>query len=348
VLAFAGRAMPGFIGNGWTSVVHPEDLDGVQNTYAAAVDAVRSFRIECRMRRANGRYRWVLHTGIPHFIDGVFSGHIGTSIDITDLKRSHEHMLVTAKLESLGALSAGIAHDFNNLVGSIFAASDLALSDLPPDSPARESIERINSVATRASEIVNLLMAYADGHSVRVDRIDLSLIAAEMVELLTGTISPKAVLEASLAPDLPEVRANVTQIRQVILNLIMNASESLERQEGIIKVITDRVCMSGVGSRSPGRPSTDVEYCRLVVSDTGCGMMPDVSARAFDPFYTTKSIGRGLGLAVVQGIVRTLGGAINITTRPGVGSTFEVLVPCDGRGSHESLPRHQTAAGCEE
>jgi signal transduction histidine kinase len=210
-----------------------------------------------------------------------------------------------------------MAHDFNNVVGSIFAATDLALSDLPPDSPARENIERINAIATRGSQVVNLLLAYSGERASRRDRIDLSLVVAEMLVLLKGTISPKAVLEAEMAPDLPEVRANVTEIRQVVLNLIMNASESLQRQSGTIRVKTEFIGIN------PAKA-----YCRLVVSDTGSGMPPEVCARAFDPFYSTKCIGRGLGLSVVQGIIRSLGGAVNITSTPGAGSSFEVLVPC--------------------
>ena len=113
------------------------------------------------MRRATGKYRWMLHTGVPRSIGGMYSGYIGTSLDITDLKRAHERMMQNQKLESLGVLAAGVAHDFNNLLGSIMAESDVALSDLPEESPSRENVERIAAIATRASEIVNLLMTYA-------------------------------------------------------------------------------------------------------------------------------------------------------------------------------------------
>ncbi len=346
-LTFAGRAMPQLTEDGWTKVVHPEDRESVQAKYAAAVEARRSFRIECRIRRANGKYRWVLHTGIPRCMNGVYSGHIGTSIDITDLKRSHERMLVTQKLESLGVLAAGIAHDFNNLVGSIFAASDLALSELPPDSPARENIERINAVANRASEIVNLLLAYAGGHGAEIGKLDLSVIVAEMLELLKVSVSSKAVWDVNLDRDLPAIRANATQIRQVVLNLIMNASESLQKREGVVKVTTGRMYVGPAASaeRTPDLP--EGEYCFLVVSDTGSGMTPEVRAKVFDPFYTTKCLGRGLGLAVVHGILRSLGGAINVVSAPGIGSTFEVLLPCADRSSEDTHHMAQAAAGCE-
>ena len=308
----------------WIEPVHPDDVSGVQRKYAMAVEEHRGFHIECRARGANGTVRWVLHTGIPRFAGEVFLGHIGTTVDITNLKRSQERLIATEKLQSLGHLTAGIAHDFNNLVGSILAACDMAMTDLPPDSPVRASIERIDAAAGRASEIVDLLMSYAGWHGGRIDRIDLSQVVAEMVVLLKHTAPPKAELSVNLDYSLPEIHANVTQVRQVILNLIMNAFESLG-SEGVVKVTTDHVCFK---RRQSALDLADGKYCRLVISDTGCGMTPEVRARAFDPFYSTKFIGRGLGLAVVQGIIRSLEGAINIKSAPGKGSTVEVFLPC--------------------
>jgi PAS domain S-box-containing protein len=329
----------GFVG--WTDPIHPEDLSSVQRRYALAVDEQRGFRIECRTRSANGSTRWVVHTGLPRFAAGVFMGHIGTTIDITNLKRSQERMIAAEKLESLGYLTAGIAHDFNNLVGSILAACDMALTDLPPDSPVRASIERIDAAAGRASEIVDLLMTYAGWHGARIDRIDLSQVVAEMVVLLKHTAPANAVLSVNLEYSLPEIHANVTQVRQVILNLIMNAFESLGTH-GSVNVATDHVCFK---RRQSALDLADGDYCRLVISDTGCGMTTDVQAKAFDPFYSTKFIGRGLGLAVVQGIVRSLGGAIHLKSAPGKGSTVEVFLPCATHSTGQENQLRPAAAG---
>jgi PAS domain S-box-containing protein len=310
----------------WRAVIHPDDLESVQARYRAAVNVRRSFRIDCRVRRANGEYRWILNTGIPHVVNGVCSGHIGTSLDITDLKRSHERAAAAQKMESLGALAAGMAHDFNNLIGSIFTASDLALSEIPEDSPARENIDRINTVATRAAEIVNLLIAYAGGHGVELEDVDLSAIVKETAMLLKGSISRKAEVSLDLAQDLPAVRVNPTQLRQIVLNLMMNASESLAQKEGVVSIATGLVTLgSKIAVRNGDLP--EGRYCRLLVSDTGCGMTPEALARIFDPFYTTKFIGRGLGLAVVQGILKSIGGSVRAWSTPGMGSTFEVLLP---------------------
>jgi PAS domain S-box-containing protein len=340
-LTFVGHNMPLLSGDaGWRAVVHPDDLEGVQAKYLAAVEGERSFRIECRVRRANGQYRWILHTGLPRFVNGRYSGHIGTSIDITDLRRSHERATAAQKLESLGALAAGMAHDFNNLIGSIFAASDLALSEIPADSPARENIDRINAVAMRASEIVNLLIAYAGGHGAQIENVDLSAIVKEMATLLKASISRKASLSLDLAQDLPTVRVNATQLRQVVVNLIMNASESLGPNEGFVTVSTGRLTVGPRGTSDRGEDLPEGTYGRLIVSDTGCGIDPQSLARIFDPFYTTKFIGRGLGLAVVQGILRSIGGAVHAWSTPGLGSTFEVLVPCDDQSAESELLSH--------
>jgi len=334
-LNFAGCTMGQLIGNGWTELVHRQDLDGVNSTYRRAVEARRSFRIECRMRRVDGKYRWVLNTGTPRFVDSVYVGHIGTVVDITDIKRSHERMLASQKLESLGVLAAGMAHDFNNMLGAIFAESDLAQAEIPPDSPAIDNVKRISAVANRASEIVNLLMAYAGGRDTAIEMVDLSRIVEEMLELLRISILKNAVLQTSLPRDLPPVQANAAQLRQVVLNLIMNAWEALRDGGGRIVVSTEHIYVQLSAERRSAVP--EGHYIRLMVSDTGCGMTEEVQARVFDPYFTTKLLGRGLGLAAVQGILRSHGATINVLSTPGVGSTFEVLLPCSSQPRHETL-----------
>ena len=337
-LAFLGRKMADRCACQWTDFVHPDDLEEVSSKYRSAVVGRRSFRIECRVRRTTGKYRWMLHTGVPRFIGGVYSGYIGTSLDITDLKRAHERMIVNQKLESLGVLSAGVAHDFNNLLGTIMAESDLALSDLAEDSPSRSNVERIAAIATRASEIVNLLMTYAGDRDLAIEAVDLSKITAEVLFLMRPPLSNTAVIDVNLAKDLPAVQANMAQIRQVVLNLITNASEALKGKGGKITVRTGLV---HIGKAAAAKRKVDLpwgDYCYLEVSDTGCGMTAQTQSKAFDPFYTTKFVGRGLGLAVVQGILRSHGGAITVVSAPGSGSTFEILLPRAGKRTAQRRP----------
>jgi len=325
-LTFTGRTMEDLTGDRWTELVHPDDRDGVCAAYCSAVVARRPFRMECRMLRADGQYRWVLNTGIPRFVDRIYVGHIGTVVDTTDLKLTHEQMLATQKVESLGALAAGIAHDFNNVLGVIFAESDVALLEATSDSPGRQNVERIKAVAVRASEIVKLLIAYACGTESPREKVDLSLIVGEMLDVLPGSISERAVMRTSLANNLL-IRANAEQIQQVVMNLIKNAAEALEGRDGLIAVAAERVYIGRPPAPQGPTEVPEGEYVRLLVSDTGCGMTQEVQARALDPFYTTKFLGRGLGLAVVQGILRSHGGHIQILSRHGAGSTFQILLP---------------------
>ncbi len=327
-LEFAGRRLEDLAGNNWTDLLHPDDRELVFSSYAEAVAGRGTFRTECRFRRADGQFRWLLNTGIPRFVNGVYIGHIGTVSDTTDLKRNHEQMLAAQKLESLGVLAAGIAHDFNNMLGVIFADTDLALMEVPRDTPAADSMERIKAVAVRASEIVKLLLAYAGGTDAAKEDVDLSAIVEEMIQLLSGSISPKAALSTSLARDIPLLRANASQIRQVVLNLIMNASEALDGRAGNIAIVTEKIHLSKTMAREYGTELLEGDYARFTVRDTGSGILEEMQSKIFDPFFTTKFLGRGLGLAVVQGILRSHHGTVSLVSAPGTGSTFEVLLPC--------------------
>ena len=340
-LDFTGRSIEQELGDGWTHAVHPEDLDRCYDTYSSSCDARRRFEMEYRLRRSDGEYRWVIDIGVPRLEpSGTFAGYIGSCIDITDLKLNQEQMLAAQKLESLGVLAAGIAHDFNNMLGSIFAEADLAFGDLPANSPARDNLDRICAVTIRASEVLNLLMAYAGGKGdeVAFEPVDLSMLVQEMLELLKMSISKKAIFSTNFDEDCPPVHGNPTQIRRVVMNLVTNASEALGDKEGSIRAGT-RCIHVGPEPRLEGTANLpEGAYVLLEVSDTGCGMSAESQAKAFDPFYTTKSAGRGLGLAAVQGIVRSHGGTIHVVSAPGKGSTFRVFIPCERRLAEGKKP----------
>jgi PAS domain S-box-containing protein len=329
-LAFTGRTLEEEQGNGWALGVHPDDLDRCVAIYSSSFDARRDFQMEYRLRRADGEYRWVVDNGVPRLgSGGAFGGYLGSCIDITDLKRTQEEALARQKLESLGVLAGGIAHDFNNLLGGILAETELVEEDLPAGSPVAQEIERIKKVAIRGAEIVRELMIYA-GHDQNhlVESLDLSELVEDMLELLKVSISKHAVLKTDLAQNLPAVWGNAAQIRQVVMNLLINASEAIGEKEGVIKVATEQ--LSGRKDLAPNS-LTDLpegDHVRLEVSDTGCGMTEEAKAKVFDPFFTTKFVGRGLGLAVVQGIVRAHGGTINLVSAPGQGTKFQVLLSC--------------------
>jgi PAS domain S-box-containing protein len=326
-LDFTGRTVEQELGNGWLNCVHSDDVDRSYAAYYSSFDSHRSFHIEYRLRRADGKYRWVLSSGVPRFgPNGDFAGYIGSNIDITDLRQSQEEAIARQKLESLGVLAGGVAHDFNNLLGSILTNSELALSELSGGSPAYEGVESIKQVADRAAGIVRQMMAYAGQEKTVFEPLNLSGLVKELLQLLKVSISKRAILAVDLPEDVPLVQANAAQIRQVVMNLITNASEALGEKEGVISITVTHV-------RSEPDSGNDAmllrsDHLRLIVSDTGSGMTEEIKARIFDPFFTTKFAGRGLGLAAVQGIIRDHNGGINVISAPGRGSQFEVLLPC--------------------
>jgi two-component system cell cycle sensor histidine kinase/response regulator CckA len=316
-LAFTGVPPEELVRDGAVQLIHPDDRERYLEIATAAADTHAPFSAEVRVRRADGEYRWVLISGVPRIVNGVFRGHIGTGVDVTDLRRSYEQNLAGQKLESLGVLAAGVAHDFNNWLGAIVARAESAQAELEGGSRAAEDVNHIRLTALRAAEIVSQLMTFAGHESAPATMLDLSGLVTEMLDLLKISISKLAVLRTELAADLPLVRANPGEIRQVIMNLILNASEALEGRAGSITITTAR--------GSLGAASTPA--VQLEVRDTGCGIPADLKGKIFDPFFTTRSNGRGLGLSSVLGIVRRLGGSIEVDSTPGEGSRFTVRLP---------------------
>jgi two-component system, cell cycle sensor histidine kinase and response regulator CckA len=239
------------------------------------------------------------------------------------------------KLESIGVLAGGIAHDFNNLLHVVLGNADIALSRLPTRSPAREALEEVVRATLRAADLTRQMLAYSGKGAFVVHHLDLSSEVREMATLLRTAMSKQASLVWELASNLPAVNADPTQIRQIVMNLITNASEALRDVSGTITLRTGVIRRAALNDSSFGGPLDQEELSRngdellvyLEVSDTGGGMTPDTLQRIFDPFFSTKFAGRGLGLAAVMGIVRSHQGLIRIRTEPGKGTGFRVLFP---------------------
>ncbi len=233
------------------------------------------------------------------------------------------------KLESLGVLAGGIAHDFNNLLVGILGNADLALLKLSPVSPVRESIENVVRAAQRAADLARQMLAYSGKGRFIVQPLSLSEVVEEMGHILEVSVSKNAALKFQFSPGLPAIQADATQIRQIIINLIVNASEAIGEQRGVITVSTgcmqcDRAYLNNtyIAENLP-----EGAYVFLEVVDTGCGMDGATREKIFDPFFTTKFTGRGLGMAAVLGIVRGHKGAIKVYSEPGRGSAIKVLFP---------------------
>jgi len=290
----------------------------------------------------------------PQRVDGVVGGRVWCYRDITGRVRAEEErrrleaqMQHVQKLESLGVLAGGIAHDFNNLLVGMLGHAGLALQELSPGDSVYDSVIQIQTTAQRAAELTNQMLAYSGRGRFVLQATDLSAIVGEMTHLLRTAVSRNAEIVLDLKTDLPAFDGDPAQIRQVIMNLITNASDAIGSEMGRISVSTGRmqVKRADVADAWVGSDVAEGEFVFAEVSDTGCGMDAATIGRIFDPFFTTKFTGRGLGLAAVLGIVRGHHGAIKIASSPGRGTTFRVLLPATRTpaATQTSAPKPTTA-----
>jgi signal transduction histidine kinase len=238
-------------------------------------------------------------------------------------------LLHAQKLESLGVMAGGIAHDFNNLLTAILGHADLALLTLPPVAPACNNIGEIIKASRRAADLCQQLLAYTGKGKFVIEPFDLDELIEEMAHLLRTLISKKVLLNLNLHRDLPKIEGDPSQIRQVVMNLVMNASEAIGEMSGVVTISTgvsfcDREIIRG-GYLDDDLP--EGLYVSLEVSDSGCGMDRETRERIFEPFFSTKFTGRGLGMSAVLGIMRSHRGTVKVYSEPGQGSAFRLLFP---------------------
>jgi two-component system, cell cycle sensor histidine kinase and response regulator CckA len=281
--------------------------------------------------------KWLRVTVYPIMNDaGEITGAVHIMTDITELKRAaeekrefEEKIQQAQKLESLGVMAGGIAHDFNNILYAILGNAELAMDAIPKEAVGREHLDEIRMAAKRASELTDQMLAYSGKGALAIENLDLSALVGEMTHLLEVSHAKKAVLKYEFEAGLPAVAGDPSQLRQIAMNLITNASDALADEAGIISVKT------GVMESLPENTAyinfnDDVAtgpYVYLQVTDTGCGMDEEARKRIFEPFFTTKFTGRGLGMAAVLGIIHAHHGAINIESEPGRGTTMSVFLP---------------------
>jgi len=261
---------------------------------------------------------------------------ISTVWDVTEHKRAEEEQRKldrkvqhAQRLESLGMLAGGIAHDFNNILMAVLGHAELAMVKLPPMSPARNALAEIITAARNAADLCRQMLTYSGRTSSALEKIDLRELVEEMLHLLKTAISKKALLNLNLDRDLIPIRGDPSQIRQILMNLIINASEAIGDRSGVITVAAGatRCDRDYLESTELGDAIPPGLYMHLEVADTGCGMDARTKARVFEPFFSTKFTGRGLGLAAVLGIVRAHKGALKVYSEPGKGTTFKILFP---------------------
>lgn len=330
--------------------------ESVLNLKPEEIMAQLSHPIEGRVEVLNdssGRPTW-LEMDISSLPDrrGFASGRLIVIRDITERKRAESerlemerHLLRAQKLESLGILAGGIAHDFNNLLMVILGNLELAQTGIPAGSPANANIVNAITSAKRAADIIRQILVYSGRGTFRKEAVNLTELVQEMVNLLRISISKNAVLDLNLGRALPPILADPGQIQQIVMNIIINAADAIGGQTGTITVTTDvRDCDEQYLMRScqEEKPAAG-RFIRLEVSDTGCGMDQQTRQLLFDPYFSTKFTGRGLGMSAVLGIVRSHNGAIIVESEVNRGTIITVLFPVSEIGRGESAPAQRTA-----
>jgi PAS domain S-box-containing protein len=318
----------------WQSKIHPDDIAKVRADAEAELFSLGQCTADCRFRHQDGTYRWIRHNmrlardqaGQPLEIVGSFT-------DVTELKRSEdEHAKVRAqldqalKLEGIGQLAGGIAHDFNNLVGIIMGYAEIIHADLPVDSKLREYADDVLKAAQRAADLTGQLLAFSRQQVLQPTVLSLSAFAAYISKTLRRIIPENIEIDTAFNST-GLVCADAGRLQQVITNLVVNSRDAMP-DGGRLFIETKDVELDE--SHIAQHPDIKVgPYVMLAVSDSGCGMTPEVIARIFEPFFTTKELGKGtgLGLGTVHGIVKQSGGSIYVCSEPGRGTTFEVYLP---------------------
>ena len=316
--------------------VHPDDL-------AAGLEFVGKLRntpnatgtTECRYRCKDGSYKWVEITLVNLINDPEIQGILGDYHDISERKRFddekqflEQQFQQAQKLESLGVLAGGIAHDFNNILAIIIGHCSLA--EMKPDR-AVEHIPTIEKAAERAAGLCRQMLAYAGKAMFTLTKVNLADLIDEMVQMLRATINQNVVIKSDLSTDIPAINGDASQLRQIIMNLIINASEAIGDVQGFIQVSLTKTAIKPGDSYVDhlGKAIQPGWYACLNVSDTGCGMDVETKNRIFEPFYTTKFTGRGLGMSAVLGIIKAHNGSLELISHPGEGTTFTIYLPIE-------------------
>ena len=284
-------------------------------------------------------------SGAPVFRDGKVIALISVARDITDRRRLEDQLRQSQKMEAIGTLSGGIAHEFNNILGIIVGNIELALMDVPEWNPIHENLREVKKACLRAKNVVRQILSFSRRTEQELRSVKIGHIVKESINFLRSSIPSTIEIRQEISSDKDIVMADSTQINQVLINLCTNAFHAMGKEGGILEIELDNMVIdSQTLSQYPGLKQG--RYVKLSVSDTGRGIEPEIIDRIFDPYFTTKEVGKGtgMGLAVVHGIVTNHGGTITVSSEPEKGSSFHVLLPVVEKeviaeeASVESLP----------
>lgn len=346
---YTGLTLEESSGHGWNKPFHPDDQQRAWDAWEHATEKGGGYSLECRLRRADGVYHWWLIRGVPVLDEqGVILKWIGTCTDIDEFKKAdaekqllEQQFQQAQKRESLGVLTGGIAHDFNNILTIIIGHCSLAKID--PDS-ADSSIAEIEKAAQRAADLCRQMLAYVGKSNIVQVQVNFVELVDDMVQMLKMTVKQNATLSYSFSDDVDYLKGDISQLRQVVMNLIINASEAIGEEQGEVRVVLTRTeIRSG---------ESDIDYFNKVippgwyvcleVTDTGCGMDEETRLRLFEPFFTTKFTGRGLGMSAVLGIISAHKGMFQVFSHQGRGTTFKIYLPAQMLGAAGDGGQEQT------
>lgn len=333
-------------------ITHADDLDAdLENVRQILAGEIETYSMEKRYLRKDGSIIWIdLTISLVREPSGEPDYFIAVIQDITEAKRMEEQYYQAQKMEAVGQLTAGVAHDFNNLLTAINGFAELMKLELPPGATQQESLDRILHSGRRATDLVRQLLAFSRKQIIQPQVLNLNTSVASMCKLLKRIIGEDITLTTSLAPELWWVKADPTQLEQVIVNLAVNARDAMpEGGQLTLETANARLDDDYVAHHLEAQAG---EHVLLAISDTGWGMSPEVKAHIFEPFFTTKEQGKGtgLGLAMVYGIVTQNGGHIWVDSEPGAGTTFKIYLPRTEEEQASSTPREveaETPAGNE-
>ncbi len=317
----------------WLSFVHPDDYERIR--VADQQTTLHGFDEIFRIVRPDGSIRWVRDRAFSlHDEQGNLFGEAGIAEDVTEKLAAEEALREAQRMESIGILAGGIAHDFNNLLTSMLGQASLAQFKIGEGHPAHANIFKAMKSAERAADLTRQLLAYAGKGNFQIEWLDLNQLIRENVELLEVALPKQAKLHVELANQLAPVQADKGQMQQVVMNLVINAAESIRAEQGQVYIHTYLAALTeGDGPRCVGNTHLEAgTYVCLRVRDTGIGMGAETQQRIFDPFFSTKEHGRGLGLSATLGIVHTHHGGVVLESEPERGTTFTVYLPVQTTG----------------
>ncbi len=347
--AFTGQKWEDYQDLGGMSAIHPDDRTQVEEAWLRSIETGQSFEANFRLWCAGSEsYHASISRAAPvRDSSGEIREWIGTITDVQERRQLEEQLWQTQKLESLGVLAGGVAHDFNNLLVGILGNASLAMDTLSTNNPARSILRDVIAASETAAHLTKQLLAYAGKGRFLVELVDLSEIVRQISTLIHASIPKNVQLRLELQSRLPCVEADLSQLQQLVMNLVINGAEAIpEGRSGAVVVVTgiQDVDENYIRTALMPYPVNPGKHVMLEVHDTGSGMTEDVLSRIFDPFFTTKFTGRGLGLAAALGIVRGHKGAIKVYSTPGQGTTFKVLFPA----MEESQPAEDPERPAEE